>query len=332
MSITNFPNGVSSFGALLPAVLGAPTQGDYWFVKPGTGSDGNSGKSPSHAFKTLAKALSAATANQNDVVFLISESNTASATTDYQSSTLDWNKDLVHLIGVGAPSPYSNRARIAQLSTATGLTSLVTVSADGCVFSNVSIFHGVADATSLVALKVTGTRNVFTNMHIAGIGNATQLADGACSLLLDGCSENKFVNCTIGLDTIGRDGTAGTAEIILDGGASKNHFVDCLVQGFITNAGYEHVLVEDSTGAGGITLFKNCLFHSWSANAATPQDQIFSIPSPGGGLNSAQFVLMDSYYSTDDASCVWATTGVGLIRNNSVAAAASGAGGEMTIL
>jgi len=332
MSVTNFPNGIASFGATLPISTVGPTQGNTWFVKPNTGANGNSGKTPAQAFKTLAQALAAATANQNDVVYLMGESNTASATTDYQSSTLDWSKDLVHLIGVGAPSAYSNRARIAQLSTATGLTSLLKVSADGCLISNISIFHGVADATSLQALQVTGTRNVFTNMHIAGIGDATMLADGACSLFLNGCSETRISHCTIGLDTIARDGTAGTAEIIFDGGASKTQFEDCLIQGFIDNVGYEHVLVEDSTGAGGLTLFKNCLFHSWSANAATPQDQIFSIPSPGAGLNSAQFALMDSYYSTDDASCVWATTGVGLIRNNAVASAASAAGGEMTIL
>lgn len=325
------------FGDQLYQYGGAPvgglfTTGKVWFVKPSTGSDGNTGKRPDQAVKTMTKAISLATANRNDVIYLISESNTSGSTTDYQTANLALSKDLVHVAGIGSHSPYSNRARIAQLSTATGVTNLVTVSGDGGIYKNFSIFHGVADATSLRALSVTGTRNVFENMHIAGIGNATMLADGACSLLLDGCSENKFKDCTIGLDTIARDGTAGTAEIIFDGSASKTHFEDCLIQAFISNAGYEHVLVEDATGAGGLTLFKNCLFHSWSANQATPQDQIFSIPSPGAGLNSAQFALMDSYYSTDDAACVWATTGVNLIRNNSVAAAASGAGGEMTIL
>jgi hypothetical protein len=328
---------MTTFGDQLYQYGGTPvgglfTTGKVWFVKPSTGSDGNTGKRPDRAVKTLAKAITLASADKNDVIYMVSESNTAASTTDYQSANLAFSKDLVHVAGIGAPSPYSNRARIAQLSTATGVTNLVTISGDGGIYKNFSIFHGVADATSLRAMQVTGTRNVFENLHIAGIGDTTMLADGACSLLLDGCSENKFVDCTIGLDTIGRDGTAGTAELILDGGASKTHFVNCLFQAFITNAGYEHVLVEDNTGAGGITLFKNCLFHSWSANVATPQDQIFSIPSPGGGLNSAQFVLMDSYYSTDDASCVWATTGVSLIRNNAVAAAAAGAGGEMTIL
>lgn len=307
------------------------TQGNVYYVKPSSGSDGNDGTSPDSAFKTLSQAHAVATANQNDVIYLVSESNTASATTDYQSETLTWSKDMVHLIGVGAPSPYSNRARIAQLSTADDVSPLVDVTADGCYFANISIFQGVDDDGSLVAMQVTGTRNVFENMHIAGMGHATQVAANAASLKLNGASENKFVNCTIGLDTIARTGTEA-AEIVFDGSASKNHFVDCLIQGFISNAGYEHVKVLDSTGAGGLTLFKNCLFHSWSVNQATPQDQIFEIPAAGAGLNSAQFVLMNSYYSTDDASCVWITTGRNLIRNNSVAAAASGAGGEMTIL
>lgn len=312
--------------------LGFTTQGNVYYVRPGTGNDNNSGKSPAEALATLSQAHTLATANQNDVVVLMAESNSASATTDYQSETLTWSKDLVHLIGIGSPSPYSNRARIAQLSTATAVSPLMDVTADGCIFKNFSIYHGVDDATSLIALRVTGTRNVFENLHIAGMGNATQVAAGGCSLKLDGASENKFKNCTIGLDTIGRDGTSGLADIILDGSASKNHFEDCLIEAFITNAGYEHVLVADATGIGGLTLFKNCLFHSWSANKATPQDQVFSIPATSGGGLSAQIALMNSYYATDDESCVWITSGTANLRNNSVAAAAAAAGGEMTHL
>ena len=45
----------------LPDFL-AFTQGDIWHVKPGTGSDSNTGGRPDRAFKTLKKAQSAATA------------------------------------------------------------------------------------------------------------------------------------------------------------------------------------------------------------------------------------------------------------------------------
>ena len=304
---------------------GLLTQGNVWHVKPGSGADGQSGKTATEAVATVAKALSLATADQNDIILLYAEDNSASGTTDYQSSTLTWNKDAVHLIGVTAPVAVSHRARIAQLSTATGLTQLMSVTASGCLFKNISIFHGVADATSLVALQVSGERNVFENVHIAGVGDVTMSAAGAASLELEGGSENVFRNCTIGVDTIARD--ADVAEIRFDGAAARNTFEDCLIQGFISAAGYVHVKVEDSTGIDRWQIFKNCLFLSESTNDATAQTLVMNIPV----MSQGYVILQDSYYSAPDGTTAW-SAGRTRVRNNSIAATASGAGGQMTIL
>jgi len=273
--------------------------------------------------KTLAKALSLATANQNDVIFLFAESNTASATTDYQSATLTWNKDLTHLIGVGAPSAISQRARIAQLSTATSVSPLVNVTASGCLFKNVSIFHGVDNAASLIALQVTGQRNAFEDMHIAGMGHATQVAAGGTSLKINGGAENVFRRCVIGLDTIARDAST-EGELWLDGAATRTVFEDCLFTAFISAAGYEHVVLEDATAIDRYVMFKNCTFYSVSANYATPQDQIFELKAT---LTQGLILLDDSRFMTDDDSCVWQTTAEGHIRNTRPATAADGVGG-----
>lgn len=323
---TSFPTGLSSFGIpVLGGIGGIPFTGKYWFVKPSSGLDGNSGKSPSRAVKTIARALALATANNNDVIVLISESNTAASTTDYQSTSLLWNKDLTHLIGVCAPSAFSNRARIAQLSTATGVTNLVNVSANGCYFGNFSIFHGVADATSEVALKVTGARNVFANMHIAGMGDTakTQSVVGAASLWLSGASENRFVNCTIGLDTAVRD--ADGTEILLAGSSSRNVFEDCLIDSYIDAAGFASVTL----GANGIDrglYFKRCLFMAKSTNKAVNQTSVFSIPA----ISQGAIVLQDSYAFSDGGAVDWDSNNRGIIWNNAVAAATSAAGGIMT--
>lgn len=323
MGVTNFDvvraNAFIGLGSMA-------TQGNVWHVKPGSGADGQDGKTAATAVATLSKALSLATADQNDIILLYSEDNSASGTTDYQSSTLTWNKDGVHLIGVTAPTAVSQRARIAQLSTATGLTQLVSVTASNCMFKNISIFHGVADATSLVALQVSGERNVFEDCHIGGIGNATMSAAGAASLEIEGGAENVFRRCVIGVDTIERD--ADAAEIRFDGAAARNMFEDCLIQGFISAAGYTHVTVEDATGIDLWQIFKNCLFLSESENDATAQTAIMSIPA----MSQGYIILQDSYYSCPGDATVWDANGRGRIRNNSVAAATSGAGGEMTIL
>jgi len=113
--LSNFPNGASSFGIpILPTAAGVFT-GTAYFVKPYSGSDGNSGLSPDQAFKTLSQAHTAATADKNDVVYLIAESNTASLTTDYQSTGLVWSKNAVHLIGVNGAPMIGQRSRVSNL-------------------------------------------------------------------------------------------------------------------------------------------------------------------------------------------------------------------------
>ncbi len=72
MAETNFDivraNAFIGLGGLL-------TQGDVWHVKPGSGSDGHDGKTANSAVKTLAKAHSLATADQNDIVLLYAQDN-----------------------------------------------------------------------------------------------------------------------------------------------------------------------------------------------------------------------------------------------------------------
>lgn len=321
MGITNFD--IVEANAFIG--MGLTTQGNVWHVKPYSGADGQSGKTQSEAVKTVAKALSLATTNQNDTILLYAESNTAANTTDYQSATLTWNKDAVHLVGVCAPVAVSQRARIAQLSTATAVSPLVNVTANGCIFRNISIFQGVADATSLVALQVTGSRNVFENCHIAGIGHATMVTAGAASLKINAGAENVFRNCTIGLDTIARSQNTN-GEIWIDGEAARNLFEDCLIEAFISNVGYEHVTINDATAVDRWLIFKRCLFTSMSADAATPQDQIFQIPTMTRGM----IVLQNCDFAGDDNGCAWQTSGTTRLRVSDTVA--SGAPGELLII
>jgi len=327
MGLTNFPHGITSFGVpVLPGVGGLPFTGNAWFVKPSSGADGNSGNSPSSALKTVSRALTLATANNNDVIYLIAESNTAASTTDYQSATLTWNKDLTHLVGVCAPSQFSQRARIAQLSTATGISPLVNITANGCYFANFSIFQGVADATSLVACQVTGQRNAFNNVTFAGIGNATQVAAGAASLKIAAGSENIFTHCTIGQDTISVD--QNCTALSLTTSASRNTFEDCVFDAYLSNAGFATVTVG-TNGIDRTLQMTRCQFFAKSSNKSITQTSVFSIPA----ISQGAIVLKDTSFFTDGGtSGVWDSNARGIIWNNAPAAAASGAGNEMTNL
>jgi len=278
---TNFPNGITSMGVPVCGNL-FPTQGRYIFVEPSSGIDGNDGLTPATAVKTLVQAHSLATSGANDVVVFFSQGNTGSLTTDYQSATLTWSKDSTHLIGICAPTIYSQRARIAQLSTATGISPLMNITASNCIFANWSIFHGVADATSKVCLQVTGQRNYFYNVCIQGIGNATMDVATACSLVMSGASENTFENCTIGLDTITR--TTSTYEVLFQSSATRNLFKGCMFPTYSGAAGRVFISANTAASIDRTTEFLNCRFVNAIKSAATQMTEWGAISSSAGGL------------------------------------------------
>ena len=75
--LTNFPNGISSFGVAQLAGSGIPFTGQPFFVDPVNGIDGNSGKSVDRALKTLSRAHDLMTDGANDVAYLIGNGETA---------------------------------------------------------------------------------------------------------------------------------------------------------------------------------------------------------------------------------------------------------------
>ena len=280
--MTTFADGVYQYGGV--PVGGLFSTGKAWFVKPSTGSDGNSGKSPDRALKTLATALSKATANSGDVVYLIAESNTASATTDYQSTALDWNKDGVHLVGVGCTTMIGQRSRISNLSTATAIVSgLFIVSADNCVIKNIEVFQGQGGTNptgASIAVSVTGQRNHFINCQISGIGHS-ELDDATSRSLKVSGSENTFSHCYIGLDTIIR-GTA-TSEVEIAATAARNVFEDCIFNSYTSLTTFKAVA---ATTLERFVLFKDCMFIAVQGitSAVAPTGAIGNT-TPNGQIN-----------------------------------------------
>jgi hypothetical protein len=302
-SVTNFGN--SAVQAAFFIGGSAPTQGNVYHVKPYSGNNGNSGVSPEKALKTLAQALAKATANQNDIVYFYSESNTAANTTDYQSTTLDWNKDGVHLVGVGSGVQIGQRSRIAQLSTVKTIENLFTVSANNCLIANIEVFQGVATstATSPVAATVSGQRNHIVNCQLSGIGDSSMNTAGARSLVLSG-SENLFENCYIGLDTVIRSTAA--AEIGLTGTPARNIFKDCTINSYTSSTAFLPITV--AAGMDRFTQFENCKFICAKniTSAATPA-AVFggSVASINGEIQLINpFTNCTQYTATDESRVV----------------------------
>ncbi len=234
-----------------------PTTGNSFFVNPRLGNDATGTGSAQAPYKTLRQALSQCVANNNDVVYLVAASNTASATTDYLSSNLDWNKDLTHLIGLNCGGALGQRSRISNLSTAAAMAPMLTLSANGCLFQNLEVYQGTpGSGTTSIAVEVSGQRNHIVNCQISGMGDLTGVADvaGSRSLKLSG-SENTFDGCYIGLDTVIR--ATMTAEVEHSAGA-RNIFRDCQFNSYTSLSTFKAFTV--ATGVDRFCRFDNCQF------------------------------------------------------------------------
>lgn len=302
MTVTNFPNGASSFGITLPA-LGIPFTGQYFFVNPATGSDGNTGKSPGKAFQTLYKAHAACTAGNNDVVYLIgngASSGTArlslalaqSVDPTVTAGTLVWSKNATHLIGITAPTMVGQRARIAPptgvYTQATfGSGNFISVTAAGCMFENFSTFGGFSTGgTNNINWTDSGGRNFYQNVNFGGIADAAAAADtGARTLKITGTTgENTLVGCEIGIDTVTR--SVANASLEFAAGTPRNTFIECNFPFQTSNAGVLGIIGTGAACMDRWQKFARCTFINNIKSTSTQMSALaaLSSASPGGLL------------------------------------------------
>lgn len=288
-NITNFPNGISSWGMpVIPPGMIAPGGSIFWLnPSHANASDGNGnggvGASFDAPMATLPGAKDLLTANKHDTIIYVSGNTSLSL-----SALLTWDNDYTHLIGLCPPTRSSQRARIFQAAAATGLSPMINITATGCLFANLLIFQGVADATSLINVQVTGGRNHFWNVHFAGGGNATNAVDGCASLMVNGGEENTFERCKLGLTTI-QLATGGTV-LQFDSRAKENFFIDCILGVSIGHIGARLVELIDGAAVDQMNWFKNTQFVSNSVNQAFTMESAWEIPALTG---TTPIVYMD---------------------------------------
>ena len=258
-----------------------PTQGNVFFVNPRTGNDVGGQGTRDNPYKTIAAAFSKCVANQNDTIMLCASGNAAADTTDYQTTSLLWNKDLVHLIGVNDGPIFSQRSRVALISTYATAGTLITVSANGCGFKNVSFYAGVASALPLGCMLVTGQRNVFDNCHIAGMGNSANDITGAYSLSLAAAAENLFNDCTIGVDTVTL-GAAVNSQIVCSSAATRNWFRNCRIMTYTNHATNNCFLRAPSGSLDRELVFEDCQFINPVDSSSTALTHASVVVSNGG--------------------------------------------------
>jgi hypothetical protein len=304
MTMTNFPNGITSFGipALGSGMVPFPLGGTPYFCNPATGSDGNDGTSPESAVATLYRAHALCTAGKNDTVFLIGDGSTTgtarlstalaqSIDSSATSGVLTWSKNATHLIGITAPAMVSQRARIAPPSgtytqSTFGSGNFLVVSGSGCLFANFSMFHGFSTGgTNQICTTVTGSRNAFVNVHMGGMGDQASADDaGSRSLKIgsDGSGENLFDGCVIGLDTVTRG--AANASVEFAGATPRNAFRNCLFP-FMTDAATPlGILTAGAAALDRWQLFDGCSFINNVDSTSTVMTALATMAASSGGL------------------------------------------------
>jgi len=296
---------VASINAALAQAGLAATTGNVYYVDPVNGLDTNDGQTPNSLavpsghgpVQTLQAGYNLLRNGYNDVLVLIGNGQASGSAR--LAAGFTWAKNAAHLVGVCAPSAISQRARIAPFTGAAqaAFANLFTVSANGCLFSNLSWFHGfTVGIAASICVTVTGSRNAFVNCDIEGMGDAASATDaGSRSLLISGGGqENFFSHCNIGLDTVQRTGANASVEIA--GGGPRNIFESCTFP-YWSSDGLQYALLANAAGAlDRWVLLRNCAFIS---GLGTILAQLFHLAANVGG----RLFL--------DPSCMWYATALG---------------------
>ena len=192
MSITNFPNGVSSFGIPMMGGGGIPaTFGTVFFVDYRNGSDSNDGLSRDTAMKTLSAAYGKLTSNKHDVVLIDGDSEVV------ETEIIAWTKNRTHVYGLDGTGGrvQGQRARVSIAGSTTTDTSVVRVTGVGCSFHNIKFTSSNTSTSALWAVEDGGEFSFFENCHFVRSGVVTTTT--AADLLLNGDSST-YTNCMFG--------------------------------------------------------------------------------------------------------------------------------------
>lgn len=253
MPLTNFPNGVTSFG--IPLIGSGPvlTTGAVFFVSSVTGNNGNIGTDATKPFATIAYALTKCTANNGDHIICM-----PGHTETYTGADgLDINVAGVTILGIGRGS---NRP---TFNFTTAGAADMNISANNVALSNFLFTGGVDALSSIVDISgddiylgdieyrdVTGEATNFLNLGSGTdrclierlVFNGAAGAGGASCIQASGTTRLTLRDFYI-------DGNFSTGAINFFSSASSG--VD-ISNGFIRNRNSVDIAVVDTvTGSTG---------------------------------------------------------------------------------
>ncbi len=201
MPITNFPNGISSFGG----VVGPPGYAGWWgstawFVDDDGGSDGNSGKEPTKAFKTIQKAVGLA--GPQDTIFLKPRNIAVGAyhTHGYYTgnvTTTDAQQGL-KIIGTGSGGVrgWGSNIQCAIEPTGGSTAATILVQSPGVSIENVMV-KAITGSTGGGIGATNVTNNEVYGLTISNCGFKDFISTGSAigTINIDSCHWSTIQHC-----------------------------------------------------------------------------------------------------------------------------------------
>lgn len=281
------------------------SQGNYLFVDYGNGDDGVGLKSNTirRPFKTVAKALSLARTNKDDVIALIGSS------THTLTEMLDVSINRVHFVGVDCTGRHYGQNAKIQLGVTTAATDIATIQNTGVrnSFRNIKFINSNTVAQGIYCVAEGGEYSVYENCEFY---KDTDLdVTGAAELLHNGDSA-QFRNCTFGsLANIVADNVIRPCVLLsatLSGKKCRDsYFENCMFWRKAGGTETQFVYGANATDVERLLMFNGCSFINNPLSAATPAHAV--------GFGAAQTegaVFLKNCSSVDCTIMVQAAVGI----------------------
>lgn len=305
MSITNFPNGASSFGIPLMGGGGIPaTMGKVFFVDYRNGSDNNDGLSKDSAFKTLSAAYAKLTSNAHDVVLVDGDS------TVVETEIIEWAKNRTHVYGLDGTHGRSQgqRAKITIAGSTATDTAAIKVTGVGCSFHNLKISSSNTSTSALWAFADGGEFTFSENCHFVREGVLTTTT--AADILLNGDS-SQYVNCMFGYSSqaITANGNRPCIDLgreQITGKVARDCILDnCIFMRRGNDSDNSFIYASGATDVERMLLIRNPIF--WQDALATAN--MDECVSGNAALTTGSILIVDPSATGTPAS-ISTTTGV----------------------
>jgi hypothetical protein len=228
MGLTNFPNGVTSFGVpILDGSRFSSPWATHYFVDSDNGSDGNTGKEVDAAFATIGKAVSASTGG--DVIYIRPKTYTLG--TGFARYTEDVVVAQGGTAGSGNTATNANKSLIGvtqrcKPSDFLGVrwkyttNTQLNVEAPGTHIENIGFFS--EGATDAIFLETDGATRSKSGTDGSSIYNCAIKGEG--KIRSNGGNEIQIINCRFQTKS---DGTVGGINMV----GTANDVARTLIQG-----------------------------------------------------------------------------------------------------